>query len=148
PHRQEALSVAARQVELVNEHDRAVVVLQLLDVGDLVVHLTQSHRSRFPFSLLGGRLPSLRLTCRPPAPACFRRASGPKLSAPRVPGQVAGPEEDRHLLRSRDRPDPADLQWRWSIVTTADDTSSHPGREFASSGASSAPAPASLRGPA
>jgi len=48
-HLEEALGVGGRQGELVDEQDRAVVVLQLLGVGDLVVHLTQSHCSHISF---------------------------------------------------------------------------------------------------
>src|SRR6266566_6687691 len=44
PHLQEPLGVFGCQVELVDEDDRAVVVLQLLPIGDLAVHLTQGHR--------------------------------------------------------------------------------------------------------
>src|SRR5262249_36659332 len=75
PDLQEALRIAGRQVELVNEHDRALVALQLLDVGDLVVHLTQSHRSL----LLQPAQPTIPVTAADlPADreACFWRRSG------------------------------------------------------------------------
>src|SRR5215831_4920702 len=65
PHLKEALDVAGRHVELVDEHDRAVVVLQLLGVSDLVVHLTQSHRSRFSLRRSVHVFPSLRADLPP-----------------------------------------------------------------------------------